>query len=139
MKWIVMLMAAFVVGCATTDQRTPTAQSQPQSQKQKDEQWADLRVVATVNNYIGAGAKKPAHVDGETATEATPGSFATGEGEAQATVHIENVNLSVTVSTHGQSEKDGAQSGGSQGSNVSQTATPTNDVRPETTVTPTGM
>lgn len=127
---LLFFIASFALaGCATTDQKQPTKQEQPQDQTsaQSDEQWADIRINATNNFYGSTGAsKKPAVVDGDTVTEATPGDG--GSAPSAASFSSSPVSVSITVTTHGQSSKEGTtgQTGGSQSSNTSATATPTN-------------
>lgn len=129
-----LILLAFIASfaltaCATTEQKQPTKQEQPQDQTsaQSDEQWADIRINATNNFYGASGAsKRPAVVDGDTVTEATPGE---GDSATSAASFLSSpVSVSITVTTHGQSSKEGTtgQTGGSQSSNTSATATPTN-------------
>jgi hypothetical protein len=110
-----------LAGCATTDQ--PTTQDQPTQQGQTDEQWADLRNNATINLYFGGAAKKGAVLNGDSVSEATPGELA-GVGQHHVTFDRSPISVTVTVTTHGQSEKQGTQTGPAATSNS--TATPTN-------------
>lgn len=144
---IAILPVLWLTGCATSEQAQPSKLDQPQKQtqasKQADEQAANVAIVQTVNVLpAGTEMKAPAGVN----TDAN-GWYVPAEAKFKVTLpdgrQVETSSSvatistqTITVTTHGQSSKEGSatagQTGGAQSAQSTATATPEN--KPDTSV-----